>query len=457
LGLSLEVAVLKNGSPEKPPERIDVKSLVHRESAFSLDDARLLERILATPQVGEVRQEFLTLQREASASGKPPMPLLARLGVGLYLLGHPREAESYLSHVTGDAVASFYRGLALSSLEQHQEAADRFAEAGKLGYDRVECTMRRAGEIRALGKIPDAEALLRSVVSEAARRAEYSYQMGCILSDRGDTYGAVEYFERAVDIDPRHSRALFRLAVENASRGNDADAIRLYERALSHPPIHLGALINLGLMYEDDQNYQAAAFCFRRVLEVDPANERAEMYLKDIQAVGEMYYDEDSARDAARLEALLTRPISDFELSVRSRNCLEALNIQTLGDLTHVTEQDLLNGRNFGETSLTEVRELLSAHGLRVGQNMGAGRFHEPVFVAASLSPQEQAIVSMPLSALNLSVRARKCVARLGLNTVGELVQKTPDELLSSRNFGVTSLNEIRAKLGEMSLKLRND
>ena len=60
--------------------------------------------------------------------------------------------------------------------------------------------------------------------------------MGCILSDRGDTYGAIEYFERAVDIDPRHSRALFRLAVENASRGNDAEAIRLYERSLSRPP-----------------------------------------------------------------------------------------------------------------------------------------------------------------------------------------------------------------------------
>ena len=91
-----------------------------------------------------------------------------------------------------------------------------------------------------------------------------------------------------------------------------------------------------------------------------------------------------------------------------------------------------------------------------MGQNIGMGRLHEPVLAAASLSPQEQAVVSMPLSALNLSVRAQMR-ARLGLNTVGELIQKTADELLSSRNFGVTSLNEIRAKLGEMSLKLRND
>ena len=114
--------------------------------------------------------------------------------------------------------------------------------------------------------------------------------------------------------------------------------------------------------------------------------------------------------------------------------------MHTLGDLTRVTEEDLLNGRNFGETSLKEVRDLMSAHSLHIGQNLGTGRLQDSLLVPASLSPQEQAVVSMPLSTLNLSVRARKCVSRLGLTTVGELIQKTSDELLSNRNFGVTSL-----------------
>jgi len=438
-------------------ERVDVKALLRKEGSFGVADAALLEQLLGSPQVGEVRQEILALQREIGTTAKPSSSVFARLGIGFYLLGHAHEADQTLARATGDPVATFYRALALSSLEQHKEAEEKFAEAAKLGYDRVECTMRRTGELRAMGRLGDAESMLRGVVSEGAGRAEYSYQMGCILSDRGDSYGAIEYFERAVDIDPRHTRALFRLALENASRGNDIEAIRLYERALSRPPIHLGALINLGLMYEDDQNYRAAAFCFRRVLDVDPTNERAAMYFKDIEAVGQMFYDEDSARDAARMEALLSRPISDFELSVRSRNCLQAINIQTLGDLTQVTEPDLLNGRNFGETSLREVRDLMASHGLRIGQNIGTARYREPVFVAASLTPQEQAVYAMPLADLNLSVRARKCMARLGLTSVGELVQKSPDELLGSRNFGVTSLNEIRAKLTELNLKLRND
>jgi DNA-directed RNA polymerase subunit alpha len=104
------------------------------------------------------------------------------------------------------------------------------------------------------------------------------------------------------------------------------------------------------------------------------------------------------------------------------------------------------------------VRDLLGIHGLRVGQNVGmGGRLREPLFAPASMSPQEQAVQTMPLSDLNLSVRARKCMSRLGLTTLGDLIGKTPDELLGSRNFGVTSLNEIRAKLAEMNLKLRND
>jgi tetratricopeptide (TPR) repeat protein len=60
--------------------------------------------------------------------------------------------------------------------------------------------------------------------------------MGCIWADRGDALTAVEYFERAVDMDPHHSRALFWLAAENSLRGNDDEAIRLYERSLSRPP-----------------------------------------------------------------------------------------------------------------------------------------------------------------------------------------------------------------------------
>ncbi len=115
---------------------------------------------------------------------------------------------------------------------------------------------------------------------------------------------------------------MFWLAAENSLRGNDEEAIRYYERSLSRPPYFVGALLNLGLLYEDKELYKAAQFCFRRVREYDPNNPHAALFLKDIEATEGMYYDEDSARQEARMKQLLGRPVTDFELSVRSRNCL---------------------------------------------------------------------------------------------------------------------------------------
>jgi DNA-directed RNA polymerase subunit alpha len=170
-----------------------------------------------------------------------------------------------------------------------------------------------------------------------------------------------------------------------------------------------------------------------------------------------MYYDEDSLRNEARLAQLLSRPVTDFELSVRSRNCLQQMNIYTLGDLTRVSEHELLSGKNFGETSLEEIRDMMQAHGLAIGMNLHQGKPADHGFFTETMSPEEEAALNQSLADLNLSVRARKCMMRLGLTSVGELVRRTADELLASRNFGVTSLNEIRAKLTELGLKLRND
>ena len=69
----------------------------------------------------------------------------------------------------------------------------------------------------------------------------------------------------------------------------------------------------------------------------------------------------------------------------------------------------------------------------------------------------EQALLGKPIADLNLSVRARKCMIRLGVSTIGELVRRTGDELLECKNFGVTSLNEVREKLTTHGLKLRGD
>ena len=68
-----------------------------------------------------------------------------------------------------------------------------------------------------------------------------------------------------------------------------------------------------------------------------------------------------------------------------------------------------------------------------------------------------QALLAKPIGDLNLSVRARKCMSKLNIQTLGDLLKHTGDELLECKNFGITSLNEVRDKLTSMSMKLKND
>ena len=216
--------------------------------------------------------------------------------------------------------------------------------------------------------------------------------------------------------------------------------------------------MNLGVLYEDHGKYDKAVECYRRMLSTTPNDEHAKLFYKDAQASLTMYYNPDEEHAFSRFSQVLEIPVTDFELSVRSRNCLKKMNIRTLGDLTRVSEQQLLSSKNFGETSLNEIKQILGAKGLRIGQALEQGTNIERRYVPAQqLSEAEQAVLNKPVSELNLSVRARKCMNRLAIASIGELIHRSADELLEAKNFGMTSLNEVREKLRQMGLNLRGD
>ena len=79
------------------------------------------------------------------------------------------------------------------------------------------------------------------------------------------------------------------------------------------------------------------------------------------------------------------------------------------------------------------------------------------VFQSEVFFDSGQALLNKPISELSLSVRARKCMSKLNIQTVGDLAKRSGDELLECKNFGVTSLNEVREKLTARGLKLRGD
>src|SRR5205085_1759835 len=243
-------------------------------------------------------------------------------------------------------------------------------KAEKAGYTASQVQLQRAGIYREKGEIAQARALLNKMADQATHNAEFHFQTACCLLAEGDRLGAVRSLEKAVELDPGHTGALFQLGHANDLAGNDEDAITYYERCLSHPPVHTGVLMNLGVLYEDSDKYDKAVDCYRKVLNANPSHEHARLFLRDAQASLTMYYNPDDDVAHSRFSQVLEIPVTDFELSVRSRNCLKKMNIKTLGDLTRVSEQQLLSSKNFGETSLAEIKEMMTTKGLRLGQSL---------------------------------------------------------------------------------------
>jgi DNA-directed RNA polymerase subunit alpha len=305
-----------------------------------------------------------------------------------------------------------------------------------------------------------------------ATPADLAYAEGVLAEAAGDHAGALASWRVALQHDAEHDEARLRLAFRLDLDGEDDEALSLYRKSLdSGRPVHVGELMNLGVLYEDREEYDAAARCFRAGLRDDPTNARARRYLADAEASRRQYYDESRERKADMHNAVLRIPVTDFELSVRARNCLQRMAIHTLGDLITRTESELLSFKNFGETSLQEVKDILAMKGLRLGmmsalrgadEDDDADEVDDAAPTNAALSPAmtpdavpaSDDIRTRPIAELDLSVRSRAALTTLGIVTVGDLTGTTEETLLSCKNFGQTSLVELRTKLRELGLSL---
>ena len=87
-----------------------------------------------------------------------------------------------------------------------------------------------------------------------------------------------------------------------------------------------------------------------------------------------------SGVDAA-LAGKLNMSLAELQLSVRATNCLESENINTVRDLVTKSEDELLEVRNFGDTTLAEVQQKLSDMGLHLGMRVPAELMQQPSII----------------------------------------------------------------------------
>jgi DNA-directed RNA polymerase subunit alpha len=145
-----------------------------------------------------------------------------------------------------------------------------------------------------------------------------------------------------------------------------------------------------------------------------------------------------------------------FSPVVRVRYEIEETRVGQKTNYDKLTLEIWTNGSLGPEMALVESAKILRKHlnpflqynelGSRVSS---AGR--GPGLLGETAS---EAKLNMSLAELKLSVRATNCLENENIHTVRELVSRTEDQLMDVRNFGDTTLREVRDKLNEMGLRL---
>ena len=390
-----------------------------------------------------------------------------RRGLGLWILAEYERCANELAAHEADDTASFTRARSLVAVGRLDEAVKIFQ---RLSAKYPQEPRPRAGLLeaeldlavrKASGDGTEASAQLERAVSAApagfSETVEGLYLRARASELRRELEEALELYSRAHQTDPRHAGLLSRFAHLAERSGLDDLAVRLYEELLALRPMDKNALMNLGVLYEDLGRDADAASCYDTVVRNEATDQRARLYLADARAAMDMFYDEDLEKKEDRLNQILRIPITDFELSVRARNCLNKMQITTLGDLVQKTEQELLSYKNFGETSLTEIKEILHSKGLRLGMPRDEAVASIEAHARRLQSGDRSDVMNKPILELALSIRARRTVETLGCLTVGDITKHSAEELLGMPNFGQTSLQELRTKLTELGLKLKGE
>ena len=399
----------------------------------TLAQIRLLRRI-SVQDVEEHRKLAAVLQDGLSGVKDDAK---VRKGILAFALGHFSDAEEAVDGT--EAYNQALIGLIYHELGEYADAKTHFAAASKsMPEAKIEV-------VRALldgDQFDDAEKALGNVPESADR----DFLTGRLNEGKNNTEAAINSYESALEKDPEHVEAAFHIGVLLDRIGDDDMAMEYYMVCADVHPHYVPGITNLGILYEERGESNAAIDCFRQVLAYNPRDRRALLLLRDAKSSRNMYYDEREERERERMEKIMRTPVNDFELSVRSRNCLSKMNIFTLGDLLRISEQEMLSYKNFGETSLKEVKEMLAARNLRLGMyREGEER---------SITKADQKVLAESIEKLELGNKNLQMLEGLGVSRIGDLAQYTDLDLFKAPLSGQTIVQELSTALGAFGVSL---
>ncbi len=140
-------------------------------------------------------------------------------------------------------------------------------------------------------------------------------------------------------------------------------------------------------------------------------------------------------------------PVERVNLSV------ENTRVGQQTDFDKLTLDVYTNGTLTPQEAVSLAAKVLSEH-LSLFINLSEAATKTPVMIEKP-SDETEKVLEMNIDELELSVRSYNCLKRAGINTVAELINKTPEDMMKVRNLGRKSLEEVLAKLDELGLALR--
>ena len=154
----------------------------------------------------------------------------------------------------------------------------------------------------------------------------------------------------------------------------------------------------------------------------------------------------DSSIDAIAVDSIYT-PVERVNLTVQNTR------VGQVTDYDKLTLDVFTNGTLAPDEAVSLAAKVLSEH-LNLFIDLSENAKSVDVMVEKE-DAQKEKVLEMSIDELELSVRSYNCLKRAGINTVEELTNKTPDDMMKVRNLGRKSLDEVYAKLKELGLSLR--
>lgn len=140
-------------------------------------------------------------------------------------------------------------------------------------------------------------------------------------------------------------------------------------------------------------------------------------------------------------------PVERVNMSVQNTR------VGQVTDFDKLTLDVYTNGTLETDEAVSLAAKVLSEH-LKLFIDLSENARNAEVIVDA-VDDEIDKVLEMNIDELELSVRSYNCLKRAGINTVEELTNKTPEDMMKVRNLGRKSLDEVLAKLKELGLELR--